>query len=66
MPSEGWGRKGSMLITSLGHAGLRVDTSDLRLLMDPWLATTGAFQGAWHQFPSNAHLATPSCSTVTG
>ena len=57
-----------MLITSLGHAGLRVDTSDLRLLMDPWLATTGAFQGAWHQFPSNAHLATPElldCDWVT-
>jgi L-ascorbate metabolism protein UlaG (beta-lactamase superfamily)/nitrite reductase/ring-hydroxylating ferredoxin subunit len=58
----------SMLITSLGHAGLRVETAELRLLMDPWLATTGAFQGAWHQFPSNAHLDTPrtlDCDWVT-
>jgi len=57
-----------MLITSLGHAGLRVETPELRLLMDPWLATTGAFQGAWHQFPSNAHLDTPElldCDWVT-
>ena len=46
----------SMRITYLGHAGLRVDGADLRLLMDPWLSRTGAFQAAWYQFPANAHL----------
>ena len=46
----------SMRITYLGHAGLRVDAADLRLLMDPWLSRTGAFQAAWFQFPANAHL----------
>ena len=45
-----------MRITYLGHAGLRIDGTDLRLLMDPWLSARGAFQAAWHQFPSNAHL----------
>jgi UDP-MurNAc hydroxylase len=46
----------SMRVTYLGHAGLRVDGVDLRLLMDPWLSRTGAFQAAWFQFPANAHL----------
>ncbi len=57
-----------MRITSLGHAGLELETDDLRLLMDPWLTRRGAFQGAWHQFPSNAHLDTPArldCDWVT-
>ena len=45
-----------MRITYLGHAGLRVDGADLRLLMDPWLSRTGAFQASWYQFPANAHL----------
>ena len=45
-----------MRITCLGHAGLRVDGADLRLLMDPWLSDRGAFQAAWFQFPANAHL----------
>jgi len=58
----------SMRITYLGHAGLRVDAADLRLLMDPWLSRTGAFQGAWFQFPANAHLDQASlldCDYVT-
>jgi UDP-MurNAc hydroxylase len=50
----------SVQITYLGHAGLRIDGADLRLLMDPWLSRTGAFQAAWYQFPSNAHLDQPS------
>jgi L-ascorbate metabolism protein UlaG (beta-lactamase superfamily) len=37
----------SVRITYLGHAGLRVDGADLRLLMDPWLSEHGAFQDAW-------------------
>jgi UDP-MurNAc hydroxylase len=45
-----------MRITYLGHAGLRVTAAGVRLLMDPWLSERGAFQAAWYQFPSNAHL----------
>ena len=58
----------SMRITYLGHAGLRVDGADLRLLMDPWLSRRGAFQAAWYQFPANAHLdraAVTDCDYVT-
>jgi L-ascorbate metabolism protein UlaG (beta-lactamase superfamily)/nitrite reductase/ring-hydroxylating ferredoxin subunit len=46
----------SMLITYIGHAGLRVEGAGLSLLMDPWLSERGAFQAAWYQFPANAHL----------
>jgi L-ascorbate metabolism protein UlaG (beta-lactamase superfamily)/nitrite reductase/ring-hydroxylating ferredoxin subunit len=46
----------SIRITYLGHAGLRVDGASLRLLMDPWFSARGAFQAAWYQFPSNAHV----------
>jgi UDP-MurNAc hydroxylase len=58
----------SVKITYLGHAGLRVDGADLRLLMDPWLSERGAFQAAWYQFPSNGHLdraALLDCDYVT-
>jgi len=57
-----------MRITCLGHAGLRVDGVDLRLLMDPWLSARGAFQAAWFQFPANSHLdqvALLDCDYVT-
>jgi L-ascorbate metabolism protein UlaG (beta-lactamase superfamily) len=46
----------SIQLTFLGHAGMRVDGADLRMVMDCWLTERGAFQGSWHQFPSNAHL----------
>jgi len=58
----------SVRITSIGHAGLRVDGVDLQLLMDPWLSGRGAFQAAWHQFPANVHLdrsALLDCGYVT-
>ena len=58
----------SVRITYLGHAGLRVDGADLRLLMDPWLSEQGAFQAAWFQFPANSHLdrvALLDCDYVT-
>ena len=45
-----------MRVTSLGHAGLSVETSGARLLCDPWLSPEGAFQASWFQFPDNAHL----------
>ncbi|TDD27223.1 MBL fold metallo-hydrolase [Actinomadura sp. KC06] len=43
-------------VTFLGHAGAAVDATAFRLLADPWLAPTGAFLGAWHQYPRNDHL----------
>jgi L-ascorbate metabolism protein UlaG (beta-lactamase superfamily)/nitrite reductase/ring-hydroxylating ferredoxin subunit len=46
-------------VTFLGHAGLCLQASDFRLLIDPWFARTGAFLGSWHQFPRNDHLDTP-------
>jgi len=46
----------SLQLTFLGHAGMRVDGVDLRMIMDCWLSERGAFQGSWHQFPSNGHL----------
>jgi UDP-MurNAc hydroxylase len=42
--------------TFIGHAGLAVQGIACRLLADPWLAPTGAFLGAWHQYPRNDHL----------
>jgi L-ascorbate metabolism protein UlaG (beta-lactamase superfamily)/nitrite reductase/ring-hydroxylating ferredoxin subunit len=47
------------LVTSLGHAGLRIDAAGLSVLCDPWLSPGGAFLGSWWQFPDNSHLATP-------
>jgi len=46
----------SIQLTFLGHAGIRVDGIDLKMVMDCWLSDRGAFQGSWYQFPSNAHL----------
>lgn len=46
------------LVTSLGHAGLRIDAAGLSVLCDPWLSPGGAFLGSWWQFPDNSHLAT--------
>ncbi|MEV5574889.1 Rieske 2Fe-2S domain-containing protein [Spirillospora sp. NPDC052269] len=46
-------------VTFLGHAGLVVRADAFRLLADPWLAPTGAFLGAWHQYPRNDHLDLP-------
>jgi UDP-MurNAc hydroxylase len=46
----------SIQLTFLGHAGIRVDGVDLRMVMDAWLSDRGAFQGSWYQFPSNSHL----------
>ena len=43
------------MVTSLGHAGLRVETADLRLLFDPWLSGP-AFLGSWFPLPDNRFL----------
>jgi UDP-MurNAc hydroxylase len=45
-----------MEITFLGHAGFCVETDNAIIIMDPWLSPTGAFDGAWFQFPRNHHL----------
>jgi hypothetical protein len=50
--------------TFLGQAGLAIDARGFRLLADPWFARTGAFLGAWHQFPRNDHLDTPELLDV--
>lgn len=46
-----------MEITYLGHAGFCVETEKTIVIMDPWLSPSGAFDGAWFQFPQNHHLA---------
>ncbi|OAQ39618.1 hypothetical protein A5893_08485 [Pedobacter psychrophilus] len=46
-----------MEITFLGHAGFFVETDETILIMDPWLSSSGAFDGGWFQFPKNHHLA---------
>jgi UDP-MurNAc hydroxylase len=46
-----------MKIQFLGHAGFLVETDDTVILCDPWLSETGAFDGAWFQYPCNHHLA---------
>ena len=45
-----------VVVTSLGHAGLRIDAPGVRLLADPWVSEGGAFLGSWFPFPDNAHL----------
>ena len=45
-----------MQITYLGHAGVRVDTAGVSMIMDPWFSRMGAFQASWFQFPRNDHL----------
>lgn len=51
-------------VTFLGHAGLAVEGTAFRMLTDPWLARTGAFLGAWHQYPRNDHLDVPALMDV--
>lgn len=47
------------VVTSLGHAGLRIDAPGLKMLCDPWLSPGGTFLGSWFQFPDNSHLRRP-------
>jgi len=46
-----------MNITYLGHAGFCVETSNVIIVIDPWLSSGGAYDSAWFQFPCNHHLA---------
>lgn len=45
-----------MIVTALGHAGLKVQTSTATILLDPWFSPEGAFQASWFQYPDNSHL----------
>jgi UDP-MurNAc hydroxylase len=45
-----------MRLSSLGHAGLEVEHSGVRVQIDPWLSPHGAFQASWFQWPDNSHL----------
>lgn len=48
-----------MRVTSLGHAGLKVQSNGTTVVCDPWFSPEGAFQASWFQFPSNeSQLAT--------
>jgi L-ascorbate metabolism protein UlaG (beta-lactamase superfamily)/nitrite reductase/ring-hydroxylating ferredoxin subunit len=47
------------VVTSLGHAGLRIEAPGLTMLCDPWLSPGGTFLGSWFQFPDNSHLRRP-------
>jgi len=40
----------------LGHAGLFIESSNCKLVCDPWFSKTGGFLATWHQFPPNEHL----------
>ena len=55
---------GEPMITALGHAGLRIDGADVRILADPWLSPGGAFLGSWFPFPDNSHVLTPELLDV--
>jgi L-ascorbate metabolism protein UlaG (beta-lactamase superfamily)/nitrite reductase/ring-hydroxylating ferredoxin subunit len=46
------------IVTSLGHAGLRIDAPGVAMLCDPWMSPGGAFMGSWFPFPDNSHLRT--------
>jgi UDP-MurNAc hydroxylase len=43
-----------MRITSIGHAGMRLDTAGGSILCDPW--STPAYLDSWFPFPANQHL----------
>ena len=43
-----------MQVTSVGHAGFRIDTQAGSILCDPWL--NPAYFGSWFVFPDNSGL----------
>ena len=45
-----------MKITCLGHAGLWVETSDIKILCDPWHSENPAFFKTWNVYPDNSNL----------
>jgi|TARA_R100000479_G_scaffold33926_1_gene14554 UDP-MurNAc hydroxylase len=45
-----------MNITTLGHAGLWIETKDLKVLCDPWHFKNPAFFNTWHVYPDNSNV----------
>ena len=45
-----------MKITYLGHAGLWIETQDVKILCDPWLHRNPAFFKSWSVYPNNNHI----------
>ena len=43
-----------MRVTSIGHAGMLIETSAGSILCDPWFVP--AFHGSWFVFPRNDQL----------
>lgn len=52
-----------MIVTALGHAGLKIDAAGKTVLIDPWFAPEGAFQASWFPFPDNIGLLTDTAIT---
>ena len=53
-PRKGGRVTDAPLVTSLGHAGLRVETADLRLLADPWVSGAGPSSARGSRFRTTA------------
>lgn len=49
-----------MKVIALGHAGLKIETQECTVLVDPWFSPEGAFLASWFQYPDNQHLMVPS------
>ena len=45
-----------MKITYTGHAGLFIETQDVKILCDPWLHQNPAFFQTWSVYPDNSNL----------
>ncbi|MCU0526347.1 MAG: MBL fold metallo-hydrolase [Elainella sp. Prado103] len=48
-----------MRVSSLGHTGLKVESQNCTILVNPWLSPEGAFLASWFQYPDNQHLVVP-------
>tara|TARA_R110000851_G_scaffold13015_8_gene44743 strand:+ start:395 stop:1972 length:1578 start_codon:yes stop_codon:yes gene_type:complete len=44
------------MIKYLGHASFYLKFNNISVVVDPWFSKTGAFIGAWAQFPDNSNL----------
>ena len=51
-----------MKATSIGHAGILIETADVSIVCDPWFLP--AFQGSWCVFPRNDHLSPELMSRI--
>ncbi len=49
-------RENRVYVTSLGHAGLKAESTYATVLFDPWVSPYGAYQASWFQYPENSHL----------